>query len=91
MPLLAKSQQPPPPLSILSPNPSREMSEQTEHVCIKVISDAVLKMTVNSNMSHSVQGLWPVGAGALQPRILKCFRASVPGVLKRGLNKQEPV
>ena len=89
-PLLAKSQEPPQSLSILSPNPSKEMSEQTEHVCIKVISDAVLKRTFNSNMSQSVQGLWPVGAGALQPRILKCFRASAPGVLKRGLNKQEP-
>lgn len=87
--LLAKSWQPPQSLSVLSPNSPKEMSEQTEHMCIKVISDAVSKRPFN--LSHSVQCLWPVGAGALQPRILKCFRASVPGLLKRALNKQGPV
>lgn len=84
MPIPSKSQQPPQSLSTLSPNPPKGMSKQTEHMQINVISDSGLKMTFYLNVLHSAQGLWPGGAAALQPRILKCFTASATRVAEKG-------
>lgn len=84
MPIPSKSQQPPQSLPTLSPNPPKGMSKQTEHMQINVISDSGLKMTFYLNVLHSAQGLWPGGAAALQPRILKCFTASATRVAEKG-------
>lgn len=72
MSALSKSQQPSQTPFPQSSNPSKATSRQTECRQISVTSGAILKMTFYLNMVCSLQCLGPGGAGALQPRILKC-------------------
>lgn len=75
---VSKSQQPSQTLSPQSSSPSKATSRQTECRQIRVTSGTLLKMTFYLNMLRSLQCLGPGGAGALQPRILKCPTAFVP-------------